>query len=98
MRALWSINREPESIDREPGSISKLPDDDGTGPVTPVRSTWERVLPWMMSLVFAGLYATISVAGFERLQVRSFDLGIFEQAIRHYAYLQAPIVDIERAW
>jgi uncharacterized membrane protein len=97
MRALWSINREPESIDREPGSISKLPDDDDTGPVTPVRSTWERVLPWMMSLVFAGLYATISVAGFERLQVRSFDLGIFEQAIRHYAHLQAPIVDLEGA-
>ncbi len=65
--------------------------------MTPVCSTWERVLPWVMSLVFAGLYATISVAGFERLQVRSFDLGIFEQAIRHYANLQAPIVDLEGA-
>ena len=61
------------------------------------RSTWERMLPWLMALVFAGLYATISVAGFERLQVRSFDLGIFEQAIRHYAHLQAPIVDLEGA-
>jgi len=97
MRALWSINREPESVDRAPGSINRLPDDDGTGTVTPVRSTWERALPWVMSLVFAGLYATISVAGFERLQVRSFDLGIFEQAIRHYAHLQAPIVDLEGA-
>ena len=83
---------------REPGSISKVPDEDeGTRPVTPVRSTWERALPWVMALVFAGLYATISVARFERLAVRSFDLGIFEQAIRHYAHLQAPIVDLEGA-
>ncbi len=91
MRAPWSINREPESNSRLPH------EDGGTAAVTPVCSTWERVLPWVMSLVFAGLYATISVAGFERLQVRSFDLGIFEQAIRHYANLQAPIVDLEGA-
>jgi uncharacterized membrane protein len=50
-----------------------------------------------MALVFAALYATISVARFERLATQSFDLGIFEQAIRHYASLQAPIVDIEGA-
>jgi uncharacterized membrane protein len=50
-----------------------------------------------MALVFAGLYATISVARFERLAVWSFDLGIFEQAIRHYAHLQAPIVDLRGA-
>jgi len=48
-----------------------------------------------MALVFAGLYTTISVARFERLATRAFDLAIFEQAIRHYAHLQAPIVDIE---
>jgi len=63
----------------------------------PLRSTWERALPWVMALAFAGLYATISVARFERLGTRSFDLGIFEQAIRHYAHLQAPIVDLEGA-
>ena len=50
-----------------------------------------------MALIFAGLYATISVARFERLAARSFDLGIFEQAIRNYAHLQAPIVDLEGA-
>lgn len=65
--------------------------------VTPSRWTWERALPWLMALVFAGLYATISVARFERLAVWSFDLGIFEQAIRHYAHLQAPIVDLRGA-
>jgi uncharacterized membrane protein len=70
---------------------------DSTRTMTPSGSTWERVLPWAMALAFAGLYATISVARFERLGTRSFDLGIFEQAIRHYAHLQAPIVDLEGA-
>jgi uncharacterized membrane protein len=50
-----------------------------------------------MAVVFAGLYATISVARLERLAVWSFDLGIFEQAIGHYAHLQAPIVDLRGA-
>jgi len=70
---------------------------DGTSAGAPARSTWERALPWVMALVFAGLYATISVARFERMAARSFDLGIFEQAVRHYASLQAPIVDLEGA-
>ncbi len=69
----------------------------GARTLTPLRPTWLRVLPWVMALVFAGLYATISVARFQRLGTRSFDLGIFEQAIRHYANLQAPIVDLEGA-
>ena len=72
-------------------------EDDGARARTPPRSAWERALPWLMALVFAGLYATISVARFERMSVRSYDLGIFEQAIRHYAHLQAPIVDLEGA-
>jgi uncharacterized membrane protein len=72
-------------------------EDESTGDLTPVPATWERALPWAMALVFAGLYATISVARFHRLAVWSFDLGIFEQAIGHYARLQAPIVDIEGA-
>jgi uncharacterized membrane protein len=76
--------------------ISRAPDEDeGAVPAMPSRSTWERALPWVMALVFAAVYATISVARFERLATRSFDLGIFEQAVRHYAHLQAPIVDIE---
>jgi len=71
--------------------------DDGAISGTPFRSSWERALPWVIALVFAGLYATISVARFERMATRSFDLGIFEQAVRHYAHFQAPIVDLEGA-
>jgi uncharacterized membrane protein len=71
--------------------------DDGSTAAAPPRGTWQRALPWVMALFFAGLYATISVARFERLATRSFDLGIFEQAVRAYAHLQAPIVDLEGA-
>ena len=77
---------------------STVSDEDPSSRVlTPVRSTWERVLPWAMALVFAGLYTTISVTRFEQLRPASFDLGIFEQAIRHYAHFEAPIVDLEGA-
>ena len=85
-------------VDQRETAISRASDEDeGARALTPLRSTWERALPWLMALVFAGIYATISVARFERLAVWSFDLGIFEQAIRHYAHLQAPIVDLEGA-
>ena len=80
-----------------PAAKGVADEDADTPAVKPVRSNWERALPWVMALVFAGLYATISVARFERLATRSFDLGIFEQAVRHYAHLQAPIVDLEGA-
>ncbi len=85
-------------MDQREAVITRASDeDDGTRTVTPRRSTWERALPWVMALAFVGLYVTISVARFERLATRSFDLGIFEQAVRHYAHLQAPIVDLEGA-
>ena len=77
--------------------IRRASDQDRSFSGRPPRWSWERALPWVIALVFAGLYATISVARFERMAVRSFDLGIFEQAIRHYANFQAPIVDLEGA-
>ena len=81
----------------EPGMNTGSPEHDGSKTVPTRRSGSERLVPWAMALVFAAAYATISVARFERLATRSFDLGIFEQAIRHYAHLQAPIVDLEGA-
>lgn len=71
-------------------------DEDDTS-AAPSRPTWERALPWAMALLFACLYATVSLARYHRLGAWSFDLGIYEQAIRHYANLQAPIVDLEGA-
>ena len=47
-------------MDQREAVITRASDeDDGTRTVTPRRSTWERALPWVMALVFAGLYATI---------------------------------------
>ena len=84
-------------MDQRESVISGVSDqDEGTASaVTSHRPMWERALPWVMALVFASLYATISIARFERFGTKSFDVGIFEQAIRHYAHLQAPIVDLE---
>jgi len=85
-------------VDQREKVISTASDEDEVASVvTPPRWTWERALPWAMALVFAGLYTTISVTRFEQLQPASFDLGIFEQAIRHYAHFEAPIVDLEGA-
>jgi uncharacterized membrane protein len=85
-------------VDQGEMVTSERPDEDGGSAAgAAVPSNWERALPWVIALVFACLYATISVARFERLAVRSFDLGIYEQAIRHLANLQAPIVDLEGA-
>jgi uncharacterized membrane protein len=76
------------------GALAGVSEKDDAGRTTPSSLAW-RALPWVLALVFAVLYATISLSRFERLATRSFDLGIFEQAIRHYAHFQAPIVDIE---
>jgi uncharacterized membrane protein len=86
-------------VDQHEPVTSRVSDEHDGGRTTlpPRHSTWERAIPWVIALVFASLYATISVARFQRLGTQSFDLGIFEQAIRHYAYLQAPIVDLEGA-
>lgn len=74
------------------------PDQDAAARAVPSpQRVWEGALPWLMALVFAGIYSAFALARFERPTAGSFDLGIFEQAIRHYAHLQAPIVDLEGA-
>ncbi|MGH3628305.1 MAG: DUF2079 domain-containing protein [Sciscionella sp.] len=45
-------------------------------------------------LVFSA-YATLSIASYERFTAHSYDLGIFEQVIRQYAHLHAPIAHIK---
>lgn len=51
--------------------------------------------PYLLAgLLFSG-YAVVSVGRYGRLGTRSFDLGIYEQAVRAYAHLQAPVVDLK---
>ncbi|MEU9107265.1 DUF2079 domain-containing protein [Streptomyces xanthophaeus] len=56
-------------------------------------------LPWTGPyLVAAGLflvYLVLSVGRFRRMEWASWDLGIFEQAIRAYAHLQEPVADLK---
>ncbi|MEO3976238.1 DUF2079 domain-containing protein [Streptomyces sp. CAU 1734] len=51
--------------------------------------------PFVLAGTLFAAYATVSVLRYQQLRTRSYDLGIFEQAIRGYARLGAPIVDIK---
>ncbi|MFM9371632.1 DUF2079 domain-containing protein [Streptomyces sp. Da 82-17] len=51
--------------------------------------------PYLLAAVLFLAYALVSVLRWFRMQNRSWDLGIFEQAVRAYAQLQAPIADLK---
>ncbi|MPY59965.1 DUF2079 domain-containing protein [Streptomyces spongiae] len=51
--------------------------------------------PYLLAAVLFVAYATLSVARYRHMATRSWDLGIFEQAVRAYAHLQVPIVDLK---
>jgi uncharacterized membrane protein len=53
------------------------------------------VAPYALGLLFTAVYAVVSLARLHRLGTRSWDVAIFEQAIRGYAHLGAPIVDVK---
>jgi uncharacterized membrane protein len=54
-----------------------------------------RALPWALGGVFFVLYALLSVTNHLRLGTTGYDLGIFEQAIRGYAELKAPVSELK---
>ncbi|MEE1830404.1 DUF2079 domain-containing protein [Streptomyces sp. SP17KL33] len=51
--------------------------------------------PYLIAVVLFVAYAVVSVGRYLRLGTRSYDLGIYEQAVRAYAHLQAPIVELK---
>ncbi|MCX5377945.1 DUF2079 domain-containing protein [Streptomyces sp. NBC_00091] len=51
--------------------------------------------PYALASALFLAYAVLSVSRFRRLEESSWDLGIFEQAVRAYAWLQPPLVDIK---
>ncbi|TXS20679.1 DUF2079 domain-containing protein [Streptomyces sp. ms191] len=58
-------------------------------PVVPLR-------PYVaVAAVLCGLYFLYSYVQYERFRTPSWDLGIFEQSVRAYSELRAPIVDIK---
>ncbi|MET8013763.1 DUF2079 domain-containing protein [Streptomyces sp. NPDC005271] len=54
-----------------------------------------RLDPYWLALALFAAYATLSVCRYRRMATMSWDLGIFEQAIRAYANLQAPVADLK---
>lgn len=61
-----------------------------------MRSRW-GVAPaeWTLGLIFACLYGALSLIRFSRFDYSSWDNAIFEQAVKGYARLGAPIVDVK---
>ncbi|MEU1514533.1 DUF2079 domain-containing protein [Streptomyces sp. NPDC005811] len=51
--------------------------------------------PYVLATALFAVYATLSTLRHLHLGTRSWDLGIFEQAVRGYAHLRAPIVDLK---
>jgi uncharacterized membrane protein len=48
----------------------------------------------LAGILFAA-YAAVSLARYRHMANRSWDLGIFEQAVRAYAHLRAPVTDLK---
>jgi uncharacterized membrane protein len=65
----------------------------------PLRAFLDRIpagaLAWGLAALFFVLYAAISIRRHERIITAGYDLGIFEEAIRNYAHLHAPIVALK---
>ncbi|MFG2880259.1 DUF2079 domain-containing protein [Streptomyces sp. NPDC048337] len=69
------------------------PNPAGTAAVTAGRGRWAG--PWIVAGGLFLVYLVLSVGRFRRMEWASWDLGIFEQAIRAYAHLQAPVADLK---
>lgn len=80
-------------------TIVNSPSPAGPGPSSgapvPTCARAARWVPPALAVVLTAVYATLSLRRFARLDTPSWDNAIFEQAIRGYAHLQAPIVDIK---
>jgi uncharacterized membrane protein len=53
------------------------------------------IAPWLLAILLGGVYTVLSVARYQRFASRSWDLAIFDVALRDYAHLRAPLVGIK---
>ncbi|GAA3391491.1 DUF2079 domain-containing protein [Streptomyces roseoviridis] len=63
-------------------------------PPAPAYTPLVRHLPWAWAAALCLLYATVAVRRHLLLRTTGYDLGIFEQAVRAYAELRAPVVPL----
>nr|WP_225845558.1 DUF2079 domain-containing protein [Streptomyces sp. HPF1205] len=54
-----------------------------------------RLDPYLLAAAFFVLYTALSVTRYRRMLTMSWDLGIFEQAVKSYAHLHAPVADLK---
>lgn len=78
------------------GSPAQNPTDGPAPPQAAVHrsDTRPRLLPWAWAAGLCLLYATVAVRRHFLLRTTGYDLGIFEQAVRAYAELRAPVVPL----
>jgi uncharacterized membrane protein len=53
------------------------------------------MMPYALAMLFACIYAILSCSRHLQMKSTGFDLGIFEQAIRAYSQLHAPVSDLK---
>ncbi|MFD7092330.1 DUF2079 domain-containing protein [Streptomyces sp. NPDC059896] len=82
----------PTSSSPPPGAPPALPLPEPAG--APARSVRVRD-PYLVAVVLFCAYAALSICRYRQLRTMSWDLGIFEQAIRAYAQLRAPVADLK---
>ncbi|MEU8774621.1 DUF2079 domain-containing protein [Streptomyces sp. NPDC048606] len=61
----------------------------------PYRRRAARLAPYALTVLLFLAYATLSLARHRRMEEYSWDLGIFEQVVRSYAWLRAPVADLK---
>lgn len=59
------------------------------------RTPGARLDPYLMAVVFFAAYTALSVTRYRQMLTMSWDLGIFEQAVKSYAHLHAPVADLK---
>ncbi|MEU6980829.1 MULTISPECIES: DUF2079 domain-containing protein [unclassified Streptomyces] len=81
-------------------TIVEKPASGAYGPERPAPTPWYRrpaALPWAWALALCLLYATVAVRRHQLMRTTGYDLGIFEQAVRGYAELRAPVAPLRGA-
>ncbi|MGP3969568.1 DUF2079 domain-containing protein [Streptomyces sp. 6N223] len=76
-----------------PGDIAPAPTRARDAAATGQRRA--RREPYLLAAAFFVLYAVLSITRYFRDGARSWDLGIFEQVVRSYAHLEAPVADLK---
>ncbi|MGW2224636.1 DUF2079 domain-containing protein [Streptomyces formicae] len=81
-------------IPARPGTGAETGGGPGPGPGPGGRVLWDRA-PQLLALGLFVAYALLSYTRYRRMENLSWDLGIFEQAVRAYAHLQAPVAELK---